>query len=102
MCMNRYLCRKAPSSKLQAREKLQIPMVAVVLAWLTFPQLAGAFCGFYVAKADTKLYNKASQVVMVRSEDKTVLTMANDYEGDRKSTRLNSSHIPLSRMPSSA
>ena len=23
-------------------------------------------------------------------------------EGDRKSTRLNSSHIPLSRMPSSA
>ena len=24
------------------------------------------------------------------------------YDGDRKSTRLNSSHIPLSRMPSSA
>ena len=24
------------------------------------------------------------------------------FEGDRKSTRLNSSHIPLSRMPSSA
>ena len=24
------------------------------------------------------------------------------YRGDRKSTRLNSSHIPLSRMPSSA
>ena len=24
------------------------------------------------------------------------------YAGDRKSTRLNSSHIPLSRMPSSA
>ena len=24
------------------------------------------------------------------------------HEGDRKSTRLNSSHIPLSRMPSSA
>ena len=29
--------------------------------------------------------------------------IANQYgEGDRKSTRLNSSHIPLSRMPSSA
>ena len=26
----------------------------------------------------------------------------NDYVVDRKSTRLNSSHIPLSRMPSSA
>ena len=25
-----------------------------------------------------------------------------DQKGDRKSTRLNSSHIPLSRMPSSA
>src|SRR5882672_9270871 len=47
-------------------------------------QSAQAFCGFYVAKADTKLFNKASQVVLVRSEDKTVLTMANDYQGDLK------------------
>jgi hypothetical protein len=42
------------------------------------------FCGFYVAKADTKLFNKASQVVLVRHEDKTVLTMANDFKGDPK------------------
>ena len=28
--------------------------------------------------------------------------MRNDYEADRKSTRLNSSHLRLSRMPSSA
>ena len=27
---------------------------------------------------------------------------AHDWEGDRKSTRLNSSHLDLSRMPSSA
>ncbi len=47
-------------------------------------QLVPAFCGFYVAKADTKLFNKASQVVLVRHEDKTVLTMANDYHGDPK------------------
>src|SRR6266581_2787769 len=47
-------------------------------------QLAPGFCGFYVAKADTKLFNKASQVVLVRHEDKTVLTMANDYHGDPK------------------
>src|SRR5437870_12428946 len=45
---------------------------------------AHAFCGFYVAKADTKLFNKASQVVLVRDEDKTVLTMANDFRGDAK------------------
>jgi hypothetical protein len=43
-----------------------------------------SFCGFYVAKVDTKLFNKASQVVLVRQEDKTVLTMANDFRGDPK------------------
>lgn len=45
---------------------------------------APAFCGFYVAKADAKLFNRASQVVLVRNGDKTVLTMANDYQGDPK------------------
>ncbi len=45
---------------------------------------ARAFCGFYVAKADTKLWNQASQVVLVRDGDRTVLTMANDFKGDPK------------------
>src|SRR5262249_30879439 len=43
-----------------------------------------AFCGFYVARADTKLFNRASQVVLVRDGDRTVLTMANDFQGDLK------------------
>jgi hypothetical protein len=43
-----------------------------------------AFCGFYVAKADTSLYNQASQVVIARNEDRTVLTMSNDYQGEVK------------------
>ena len=43
-----------------------------------------SFCGFYVAKADTKLFNKASQVAIVHADDKTVITMANDFEGDPK------------------
>ncbi|MEO1037008.1 MAG: DUF2330 domain-containing protein [Pseudomonadota bacterium] len=43
---------------------------------------AHAFCGFYVARADTKLFNQASQVVLVRDGNRTVLTMANDYQGD--------------------
>ncbi len=43
---------------------------------------AVAFCGFYVAKADTKLFNKASKVAIMRDGEKTVLTMANDYQGD--------------------
>src|SRR6185295_3996827 len=45
---------------------------------------AGAFCGFYVAKADTKLFNKTSQVALVRDGDKTAMTMANDFRGDLK------------------
>ena len=42
---------------------------------------AEAFCGFYVARADTSLYNQASQVVLVRDADRTVITMANDFQG---------------------
>ncbi len=45
---------------------------------------AHAFCGFYVAKADTKIFNKASQVAIVHDEDKTVMTMSNDFQGDLK------------------
>src|SRR5437899_9709637 len=60
------------------------PLIQIVLCLWASTQFSFAFCGFYVAKADTKLFNKASQVVLVRSEDKTVLTMANDYQGDPK------------------
>src|SRR5262245_41824097 len=42
------------------------------------------FCGFYVGKADTKLFNQASQVVLVRDGDRTVMTMASDFQGDLK------------------
>jgi|HubBroStandDraft_3_1064219.scaffolds.fasta_scaffold00157_11 hypothetical protein len=51
-------------------------------ALLAAGRRASAFCGFYVAKADAKLYNHASQVALVRNDDKTVLTMANDFKGD--------------------
>ena len=61
---------------------LKIALTAVLFAWCA--NTASAFCGFYVAKADTKIFNKASQVVLVRDEDKTVLTMANDFRGDPK------------------
>jgi hypothetical protein len=47
-------------------------------------QSALAFCGFYVAKADTDLFNEASKVVLVRDGNRTVLTMANDFQGDVK------------------
>src|SRR6476661_4866895 len=47
-------------------------------------ETAQAFCGFYVAKADTKIFNKASQVVLARQDEKTVITMVNDFKGDPK------------------
>ncbi len=43
-----------------------------------------AFCGFYVAKDDSSLYNQASQVIIARDKDRTVLTMSNDYQGEVK------------------
>ncbi len=51
-------------------------------------QAALAFCGFYVAKADTKLFNKASKVVIVRNGGRTVISMANDYRGEAKAFAL--------------
>ena len=57
---------------------------ATLLGLALFSRSIFSFCGFYVSKADTKLFNKASQVVLVRDGDKTVLTMANDFRGDPK------------------
>ncbi len=42
---------------------------------------AQAFCGFYVAGADAKLFNNASLVVMMREGTTTVLSMQNNYQG---------------------
>ncbi len=51
-------------------------------------RLALPFCGFYVGKADSKLFNQASQVALVRAGDHTVLTMANDFQGEMKEFAL--------------
>jgi hypothetical protein len=45
---------------------------------------ARAFCGFYVASGDARLVNHASQVVLVRDGDRTVITMSSDFKGDAK------------------
>ncbi|MDB9526469.1 DUF2330 domain-containing protein [Oscillatoria sp. CS-180] len=57
-------------------------IVVAIAAFLVITPAALAFCGFYVAKADTSLYNEASQVIIARRGDRTVLTMANDYQGE--------------------
>jgi hypothetical protein len=55
-------------------------MAATLLLWP--PAEAQAFCGFYVGRAGAQLYNHASQVVMVRDGDRTVLSLMNDYQGE--------------------
>lgn len=57
-----------------------IKFLAVLL--LFFAPSAFSFCGFFVAKADTKLFNQASKVILARDGDRTVLTMANDFQGE--------------------
>jgi len=57
-------------------------LAAVLLAAPLVPGPALGFCGFYVAKADATLWNRASQVVLTRHDGKTVLTMVNDYKGE--------------------
>ncbi|MGH7948922.1 MAG: DUF2330 domain-containing protein [Candidatus Binataceae bacterium] len=53
-----------------------------MLAAFAVPRDARAFCGFYVGKADASLINKASQVVIARHDNKTVISLMNDYEGE--------------------
>ena len=51
-----------------------------------------------------KIKDKKIQVIHLIGKGETLKEIENTYKNlkDRKSTRLNSSHIPLSRMPSSA
>ncbi len=42
---------------------------------------AQAFCGFFVAGSNAKLTNNATQVVLMRKGNRTVLTMPNTYQG---------------------
>jgi hypothetical protein len=66
--------------KVSARLKVGVALVAILSQLMVGP--AAAFCGFYVAKADSKLFNKSSKVVLTRDGNGTTITMASDYEGD--------------------
>src|SRR5688572_14369889 len=54
---------------------------AVVLGALAWQSEAAAFCGFYISGADAKLFNNATQVVLMREGTRTVLSMQNSYQG---------------------
>ena len=61
-----------------------IRTISLALFALILPATATAFCGFFVSGADSKLYSDASQVVLMRKGDHTVLSMSNNYKGPTK------------------
>ena len=64
-------------------QRIQILVSVMLLALiLVAPHDARAFCGFYVGKADGALVNHASQVVIAHQDDKTVISLMNDYQGE--------------------
>jgi len=69
------------------RSRVHASLLAL-LAVCALPEAARAFCGFYVASGDAKLFNHRSQVALVRDGDRTVMTMASDYEGDPREFAL--------------
>ncbi|MSP61248.1 MAG: DUF2330 domain-containing protein [Myxococcales bacterium] len=58
-----------------------INRIALFLLLTAVPTAAEAFCGFFVSGADAKLTNNASQVVLMRKGNRTVMTMSNNYKG---------------------
>jgi hypothetical protein len=67
-----------------ARLRSTAAAAAILAQFVAQTNPAAAFCGFYVAKADAKLFNKSSKVVLTRDGDTTAVTMASDYEGEPK------------------
>ncbi|MGA2044236.1 MAG: DUF2330 domain-containing protein [Roseiarcus sp.] len=74
------------TSPVLARLKVGLALLAMLAQVGAGP--AAAFCGFYVAQADSKLFNKSSKVVLARDGEETAITMASDYEGDAKQFAL--------------
>jgi hypothetical protein len=71
-------------NRIRFHARVSIPLALPLLALLLAVAPAHAFCGFYVAQGDAKLYNQSSKVVIARDGDRTVLTMSSDYQGDPK------------------
>ena len=68
----------------RSRLKAGVALAAIIAQLAASVGTARAFCGFYVAKADSKLFNKSSKVILARNGQETAITMASDYEGEPK------------------
>src|SRR3954466_12032356 len=61
--------------------QLGITIGAVAVAAFAQAGAAHAFCGFYVSGSGEKMFNDATNVVLMRDGTRTVLSMQNDYKG---------------------
>jgi hypothetical protein len=61
-----------------------LTILALSLSALAAAPSVLAFCGFYVAKADGKLSNKTSQIIIARDGNRTNITMTSDFQGNFK------------------
>ena len=61
--------------------RIGMTLGAAALALATGTGAAHAFCGFYVSGSNTKMFNDATQVVLMRQGTRTVLSMQNDFRG---------------------
>src|SRR5215471_2557646 len=67
---------------MSAHRSVVVGLFAGALVLTSLPSRpARAFCGFFVAGSDAKLTNNASQVVLMRKGNRTVMTMSNNYQG---------------------
>ncbi|MDX1908216.1 MAG: DUF2330 domain-containing protein [Bacteroidia bacterium] len=63
---------------------MNIRQLTLILLLLALSPVMQSFCGFYVAKADARLWNKASSVILTRQGEQTAVTMISDFQGDVK------------------
>src|SRR5262249_30075661 len=78
--------RSAPTPGHRPSQKGSASMRSVIAASTALALVVGspivqAFCGFYVSGSDKKMFNDATNVVLMRSGTRTVLSMQNDYRG---------------------
>src|SRR5687768_9643311 len=67
---------------------MRLRTLSALLAFLSLPASAYGFCGFYVGGAGAKMFNNATQVVLMRDGTRTVLSMQNNYQRPPESFAL--------------
>ncbi len=61
--------------------KIGMALGAAIVALAAAAPVADAFCGFYINGSEKKMFNDATEVVMMRAGTRTVLSMQNAYRG---------------------